>query len=89
MTMKVRWIGQPPPSAPQKPETEIDYTEGLWHEMPGNVSWTISEGNPACLVYAMRMGLSGLPVDNKVHYVHIGNLGHLVHESELIEEEAT
>lgn len=47
-------------------------------------------GNPACLLFALRAGIEGLPVGSKrsvsdegVWYGHIGPLGELVHESEL------
>lgn len=82
---KVRWAGKPPPSAPSDPEVFIDYDEGSWKELTGT-SWMHSDGNPAALMYAIRSGVSGLPTDDNVHYVHINGLGHLVHESELIEE---
>lgn len=82
---KVRWAGEPPTSAPQAPEATIDYDEGSWLELTGT-SWMYSDGNPAAIIYAMRSGFSGLPTDDNVHYVHINGLGHLVHESELIEE---
>lgn len=82
---KVVWAnGTPAPSAPQKPESEIAYTEGLWKDLTG-MSWMFTDGNPACLVYAMRAGFAGLPTDDNVHYVHIGALGYLVHETELVE----
>lgn len=88
MMTKVIWAGGPPPSAPQEPETKIDYTEGLWHELTGK-SWMHTDGNLACIGYAIRSRSAHLPTDDKVHYVHIGNLGYLVHESELFEEEVT
>ena len=83
--MRVRWAGKPPPNVEQVPEIEADYTEGLWHELTKG-SWMDAKGNPACLMYAIRSGAAGLPTDNKVHYVHIGGFGHLVHESEIVEE---
>ncbi len=86
--MKVRWAGKPPPNVENTAETEIDYTEGLWDELTGG-SWMFADGNPACILYAIRAGASGLPTDDLVHYVHIGGLGHLVHETELVDEGVT
>jgi len=82
--LQVRWIGDPPPSAPVDPVSPVDYTEGLWDKLTGT-SWMYSDGNPACLIYAMRSGFAGLPTDDNVHYVKIGGLGYLVHETELEE----
>lgn len=58
--------------------------EDYWDRVAGK-SWTICEGNPACLVYAMRTGMSKapVPIDDEVLYGKIGNLGSLVHISEL------
>lgn len=82
---KVVWAKETPaPSAPQELEIEIAYTEGLWKDLTGE-SWMTTDGNPACLIYGMRAGKAGLPMDDNVHYVHIGMFGHLVHETELVE----
>lgn len=60
-----------------------DYVlEGLWKEITGK-SWMFSDGNPACLQYAIRSAKDDLPTDDKVYYGKIGALGHLIHESEL------
>lgn len=56
--------------------------EGYWDSVTGE-SWMDAEGNPAALKYAMRAGLSGLPVDDLVLYGKVNGLGHLVHQSEL------
>lgn len=60
--------------------------EDYWQNVTGK-SWTISEGNPAALKYALRTGLSGghVPLDDVV-YGKIGGFGHLVHVSELGDE---
>ena len=58
-----------------------------WINVAGK-SWMVCEGNPACLIYAMRSGFGGLPMDNEVVYGHVGPLGYLVHVSELGEEVA-
>ena len=56
--------------------------EGLWKDISGK-SWMFSEGNPVCLIYAMRSGFEELPIDDRVYYGKIHDLGELVHESEL------
>jgi hypothetical protein len=55
--------------------------EDWWDKLTGG-SWMDAKGNPAALVYALRIGLSGLPLDNEVIYGHIGAHGHLAHVSE-------
>ena len=64
--------------------SEFD-VEDYWDLMTDD-SWTASKGNPAAIQYAIRSGLTGLPVDDEVVYGHIGPYGHLVHVSELGEE---
>ena len=58
--------------------------EDWWDKVAGK-SWMDCDGNPACLVYAMRTGFSKEPVptDNEVVYGKMGCLGHLVHVSEI------
>lgn len=58
--------------------------EDWWDRVSGK-SWMFAQGNPACLVYAMRTGFSKIPVpiDDEVLYGKINNLGHLIHISEL------
>lgn len=58
--------------------------EGYWKDVAGK-SWMDSEGNPAALNYAMRAGMTGLPIDDNVLYGKIGPFGHLVHVSEIQE----
>lgn len=59
--------------------------EDWWDRVIGK-SWMDCKGNPACLVYAMRTGMSDRPVptDDEVLYGKIGLFGHLFHVSELI-----
>ena len=59
-----------------------------WWENVGGKSWQACEGNPACMVYGIRSGLSGLPLDDEVLYGKIGPFGHLVHYSEIERMEA-
>ncbi|HPF41806.1 MAG TPA: hypothetical protein PK093_24495 [Phycisphaerae bacterium] len=58
--------------------------EDYWDRVSGG-SWTTANGNPACLVYAMRTGMSQErpPIDDEVLYGKIGYFGHLVHVSEI------
>jgi hypothetical protein len=58
--------------------------EDWWDRVAGK-SWMQSNGNPACLKYAMRTGMSNMniPNDNEVVYGKINGLGYLVHISEL------
>lgn len=61
--------------------------EDNWKELTGG-SWSMANGNPACMLYAMRAGTeqlegTGLIDDDKVFYGKIGVLGELVHENEL------
>lgn len=56
--------------------------EDWWDRIAGK-PWTDCDGNPACLQYAARSALAGLPLDNEVVYGKITGFGHLVHASEL------
>lgn len=61
--------------------------EGYWNEVHGK-SWKegIGEGNPAAIIYSLRMIDNNLPYDENVLYGHTEDgLGHLVHECELEE----
>lgn len=59
--------------------------EDWWDTMTGG-SWMFADGNPACLLYGMRNGTQGLPLDNEVLYGKVGPFGHLIHISELGDE---
>jgi len=56
--------------------------EDWWDKISGG-SWTTAQGNYAAMHYGARNGLNHLPIDDEVVYGKIGNLGHLVHVSEL------
>ncbi len=56
--------------------------EDWWDRITGK-SWMHNKGNPACIVYALRM-FGELPLDDEVLYGKIGHLGHLVHLTELV-----
>lgn len=57
--------------------------EDWWDRLDGR-SWMDANGNIACLMYAMRSGLTKLPLDDQVVYGKTGDgFGHLVHASEI------
>jgi hypothetical protein len=56
--------------------------QDYWDRL-ANKSWMNCEGNPACIVYGVRSGLSGLPLDDEVLYGKTNGLGSLVHISEI------
>ncbi len=56
-----------------------------WWDRVSGVSWKYAVGNPACMMYGARIGFVDydVPVDDEVLYGKIGNLGCLVHVTEL------
>ncbi len=58
-----------------------------WWDRITDKSWKISDGNPACIEYGLRIGSGVLkffiPNDDEVLYGKIYGLGYLVHISEL------
>lgn len=62
-----------------------DYIVEDWWDRVAGKSWMFCDGNPACLVYAMRSAGEHLPTDNNVLYGKIGPYGSLVHISEIEE----
>ena len=72
-------------SGTMPPEETFEFeVEDWWDRITGR-SWTVENGNWACLHYAMRSGLSGLPLDDEVIYgKDRQNLGHLIHVSEIV-----
>lgn len=71
------------------PEPGLEYwIEDWWDHLTGE-SWQDSDGNPACMMYALRGTgfqsgtMRSLPWDDEVVYGKIGAFGHLVHVSEL------
>lgn len=58
--------------------------EDYWDRVSG-VSWMYSDGNFAAMIYGVRSGVQGLPLDNEVLYGKVGAFGHLVHVSEIQE----
>lgn len=64
--------------------------EDWWDRVTGR-SWMDANGNPAAMIYAIRSGSSGLPLNNEVVYGKIDGMGCIFHVTELDlgEEEAT
>ena len=64
-----------------------EYRVEDWWDRVSGMSWMNANGNPACMIYGMRCGLSEIPIpiDNEVLYGKIDGLGHLVHISEIVE----
>jgi len=62
-----------------------DYLVEDWCDRIIGKSWMYANGNPACLIYAMRSADQSpeIPIDNEVLYGHVGAFGHLVHISEI------
>jgi hypothetical protein len=55
-----------------------------WWDRAAGRSWMICDGNPACLIYAMRSADNDLPTDNEVLYGHREDgYGSLIHISEV------
>lgn len=84
---KFRYAGQ---TVKVKDEVEKyggeDFTiEDYWENAYGT-SWMNSNGNPAALTYAVRIGCQkfNVPLNNEVVYGKIGPLGFLFHVSELV-----
>lgn len=66
----------------------VDFVVEDWQDRVMGQSWMYMDGNPAALVYAIRAGVNSLPFDNEVIYGKVGGLGHMVHESEIVREDA-
>lgn len=57
--------------------------EDWWDRVAGK-SWMFCDGNPGCIVYAIRTGLGGkVPTDDEVLYGKVGSYGSLVHIGEI------
>jgi hypothetical protein len=63
-----------------------DYRIEDWWDRVGGKSWTVMEGNPACLEYAMRSSAEQKPISDEVVYGKIGSFGKLMHISDLGEQ---
>ena len=81
-TVKIKdWVKHPQDSNFGGSEIWI---EDWWDKVSGQ-SWMFCQGNPACLIYAMRTGFSEkpIPTDDEVLYGKKDGLGHLIHISEI------
>jgi hypothetical protein len=59
------------------------FVEDWWDKLSGK-TWGSCEGNPACIVYSLRVIDNDLPLDNEVVYGKTPDgLGHLLHVSEI------
>lgn len=65
-------------------QNEPFIVEDWWDRVSGG-SWAWAKGNPAALIYAMRLIGTDIPDNDEVVYGKRGGLGHLVHVSELTE----
>lgn len=67
-----------------QPSAIVSYrVEGYWDVLTGG-SWMDANGNPACIAYAVRSAVCGLPTDDLVLYGKTpDSSGHLVHVSEV------
>lgn len=73
---------------PGSADAPVDFVVEDWQDRIMGRSWMVMDGNPAAIIYAMRAGTSGLPIDDEVVYGKVGGLGHMVHESEIVREKA-
>lgn len=71
----------------QGDDSPQDYRiEDWWDRLMGE-SWMDSNGNPAALNYAIRVGMEFLPMDDEVVYGKTSDgLGHLVHVTQIVEQ---
>lgn len=60
----------------------VDFVVEDWWKNVYGLSWMFSNGNPACMAYAIRSA-GKVPVDNDVLYGKVGGFGFLFHISEL------
>jgi hypothetical protein len=78
------WVKHPQNDTFNNVEFQV---EDWWDRVYGS-SWMFAQGNPACLIYAMRTGFSEVPIpsDNEVLYGHTPDgKGHLIHITEILE----
>ncbi|MGB0911023.1 MAG: hypothetical protein ACPGYT_11730 [Nitrospirales bacterium] len=56
-----------------------------WWDRVGGQSWRTANGNPACMIYALRgaQNSENIPKDDEVLYGKIGSMGVLVHVNEI------
>jgi hypothetical protein len=67
-------------------DEHVAEVEDYWDRL-GGVSWMHSDGNPAAMIYGLRVGMDrnqSIPIVDQVVYVKIGPFGHLLHNSEIV-----
>jgi hypothetical protein len=74
---------------PGSEENPVAFEVEDWQDRLMGRSWMDMEGNPAAMIFAIRSGMNGIPMDNEVLYGHVNGLGHMVHVSELVLEPAS
>lgn len=85
-TVQVRFVGAGHEQIPASKDGPVDFViEDWWDHLTGG-SWMFAEGNPAAIVYAIRGGLNGLPLDDDVVYGKVDGRGHLAHVSEIVSD---
>lgn len=60
-----------------------DYRLEDWWVNVNGKSWMDCDGNLACIQYAVRSEVACIPCDDEVVYGKIGELGYLIHASEI------
>lgn len=83
-TIEVKFKGGHPQIPGSLGTPQVFVVEDWWDHLTGG-SWMFADGNPAAMIYGLRSGMNGLPMDNEVVYGKIGGMGHLVHTSELLD----
>ena len=67
---------------------QVFRVEDWWENVYGR-SWMVANGNPAAMVYGIRIGMKAgaVPLNNDVLYGKIDGMGYLIHVTELCLEE--
>lgn len=63
--------------------SKVEYRVEDWWDRVYGKSWMFAQGNPACIIYAVRTAEAKLPIDDEVLYGKIGAFGHLIHINEI------
>jgi hypothetical protein len=63
----------------------VDYRVEDWWDRVHGRRWISSAGYPGTAIYAVRVVLRRLPIDDEVLYGEIDGVGHIVHVSEIQE----
>lgn len=65
-------------------ESGMDYTIEDWFDNVTGSSWMDADGNIAAMMYALRAGFGGIPLDDDVLYGKTAGFGYLVHGNEIV-----